>query len=164
MQQLGTRAIAQRVDDCTRAPFVGQQQPLMTPPADRAVSPASAPSTGFSRDRRVRRRGEFTAIFDGGTRLHSRYFTFLLLGHGRAACRLGIVASKKIGGAVQRNRAKRLIREMFRQQIGQQGTAGFDLVIIPRREVLDVAFETLQQDFRQIWRRGVERLAAPRRG
>lgn len=121
-------------------------------------------SSAFPKHRRIRRRGEFGTVFDRGTRLHGRFFTFLLLPNGLTGPRLGIVASRKFGGAVQRNRAKRLIREMFRQ-LGPQGTpAAVDLVVIPRREVLAAEFTEIARDFGNTWRRGVERLAANRRG
>ena len=46
--------------------------------------------------------------------------------------RLGIVASRKLGGAVERNRWKRLIREAFRRYRAELPT-GIDLVVIPRK-------------------------------
>jgi RNase P protein component len=53
---------------------------------------------------------------------------------------------------------------MFRQ-LGPQGTpAAVDLVVIPRREVLAAGFTEIAKDFGNTWRRGVERLAAHRRG
>ena len=117
----------------------------------------SRASQRFSPERRVRRRAEFQQVFERGTRLHSRFFTLLLLPNGRATSRLGIVASRKIGGAVQRNRAKRLIREIFRHLPARQ--AAIDLVVIPRRELLDAAFPTLELDFQNGWRRGLDRIS-----
>ena len=116
----------------------------------------------FSKAQRVRRRAEFQQVFEKGTRLHSRYFTLLLLPNGRSFPRLGIVASRKIGNAVQRNRAKRLIREMFRQRPDHAG-AGVDAVVIPRRDVIGTPYPDLTQDFRSAWRRGTERVL-PRAG
>jgi ribonuclease P protein component len=61
--------------------------------------------------------------------------------------RLGIAATRKIGGAVQRNRAKRLIREVFRRNKIVQG---FDVVVIPKRELLDASLSTLEADYRSL--------------
>jgi ribonuclease P protein component len=119
---------------------------------------------GFSKDQRVRRRAEFKHVFDRGFRLQSRHFTLLLLPNSRPGSRLGLVASKKLGDAVRRNRAKRLLREMFRQHLQCHEGPGLDAVVIPRRELLEASFATLTHDFRNLWRRGADRVAAHARG
>jgi ribonuclease P protein component len=122
-------------------------------------------SSRFPKERRIRRRREFGTVFERGTRIHGRFFTFLMLPSRLPGARLGIVASRKLGGAVDRNRAKRLIRECFRRLTPPAGKAiAVDLVVIPKRELLAADFTPLSKDFVNIWRRGVERLSANTRG
>lgn len=114
------------------------------------------PPRGFSRAQRVRRRGEFQHVFETGSRVSSRYFTLLMAPGAGAVARLGIVASRKLGDAVRRNRAKRLIRELFRHL---ENPPPVDLVVIPRRELFDAPFSDLERDFRAVFRRGASRLS-----
>ena len=114
------------------------------------------PSHSFGKTRRVRRRSEFQRVFDSGYRVSSRYFTLLFAARASSPPRLGIVASRKLGDAVRRNRAKRLIREVFRHL--NAPSAALDLVVIPRRELFDVPFADLERDFQVAWRRGFARL------
>ncbi len=65
----------------------------------------------------------------------------------RAGFRVGYTASKKVGNAVKRNRAKRRLREVVRATMGQVAEAGCDYVIIARSECVDVAFDQLIRDF-----------------
>jgi len=100
--------------------------------------------------RRLRRKAEFQRVFDTGRRTHGRFLTIIAAGDGGPCARLGIVASKKLGGAVVRNRAKRLIREVFRTTASGRP---LDLVVIPKPPLLTVSFEALERDFRSTLRR-----------
>lgn len=112
----------------------------------------------FTKASRVRRRSEFTRVFDLALRASGRYFTVLMAPNTSGTTRLGIVASKKLGDAVRRNRAKRLIREVFRQDNPLPSGQGVDLVVIPRRELFDAAYTSLQSDFRAVVKRCAARL------
>src|SRR5262249_22510987 len=100
---------------------------------------------GFRPAERIRRRAEFQQVYERGTKIHSRYCTVFILPNERPIGRLGIAATRKLGGAVQRNRAKRLIREVFRRNKIAQG---FDVVIVPKRELLDASLTVLETDYR----------------
>ena len=103
---------------------------------------------------RIRRRAEFQQVYERGVRIHSRYSTVFVLANSRGVGRLGIAATRKLGGAVLRNRAKRLIREVFRRN---KIAAGFDVVVIPRRELLDASLNVLETDYRTLLERRLPR-------
>lgn len=122
-------------------------------PAGRETGPVVAPTAGSTRFllvERIRRRREYQLIYETGARLSGRYMTMFLAGNSAGWPRLGIAATRKLGGAVQRNRAKRLVREVFR--LNKPGTA-LDIVVIPRRDLLDAGFDDIQADFRGLLRR-----------
>lgn len=122
--------------------------------------PAAKPSHRFTKASRIRRRTEFQQVFDAATRVHGRFFTVLVAPNQGDSIRLGIVASRKLGDAVRRNRAKRLIREVFRQTSPPPVRRGVDVVVIPRRELFDAAYSALETDFRGTLKRAVSRLSA----
>jgi ribonuclease P protein component len=95
---------------------------------------------------RIRRRADFQRIYEHGTRVHGRLATLFLLANGLTTARLGIAATKKLGGAVRRNRAKRLIRDVFRRN---KVVAGFDLVVVPKRELLDATLTAIEADYQR---------------
>jgi ribonuclease P protein component len=71
----------------------------------------------FPRARRILRRFEFVRIQNApSARVPTRHLLMLLRPReGAGPARLGVVASKKVGGSVVRNRVKRLVREAFRK-------------------------------------------------
>ena len=72
--------------------------------------------------------------------------TIFILPTELPVARLGITATRKLGGSVKRNYAKRLIREVFRRHKPAPGT---DVVIIPHPTLPDAPFSTLEVDYRQ---------------
>lgn len=104
----------------------------------------------FRKTDRLCRRAEFQQVYEHGIRTHGRFSTIFIrrneLPHGR----LGIAATKKLGGAVERNRAKRLIREVFRRN---NIAPGYDVVVVPKRELLRASLTVLEADYRTILER-----------
>jgi len=116
------------------------------------------PSQQFDKSRRLRQRGDFQHVFDGGCRIRARYFTLLIARGQTQAFRLGIVASRKIGDAVRRNRAKRLIRELFRLTAQPNAVTALDIVVIPNRELFGASYKALADEFKGALNRGLSRL------
>jgi ribonuclease P protein component len=63
-----------------------------------------------------------------------------------AASRLGVITSRKVGGAVARNRARRLLRESFRLH-QHELDAPVDLVLIARPSIAGKGFAEVEKDF-----------------
>jgi ribonuclease P protein component len=108
----------------------------------------------FRPTERIRRRAEFQGVYERGVRLRGRYSTAFILRNEQGVGRLGIAATKKLGGAVRRNRAKRLIREVFRRN---KIAAGFDVVVIPNRDLLDASLTVLEAEYRGLVERGTRK-------
>jgi ribonuclease P protein component len=90
------------------------------------------------------RRGEFVRVQQQGRRIHTAHFILLLLrAPARDAnpyTRLGVTVGRRVGGAVQRNRIKRLVREVFRRN-RPLFPPEYDVVLVgrPGAERLDYA-------------------------
>lgn len=114
---------------------------------------------GLGPTERIRRRADFQQVYANGSRIHGRLTTLFALATPRAQGRLGIAATKRLGGAVQRNRAKRLIREVFRRN---KIAPGFDVVVVPKRELLDASLTAIESEYRDIVERSLRRAARPK--
>jgi ribonuclease P protein component len=98
----------------------------------------------MSKAERVRVRRDFERAYDQGARIHGRFMIVFVLPNGSAGPRLGVSATRKLGSAVGRNRAKRLARELFRRR---KLDASVDIIVVPRREMLDAPFASLEADY-----------------
>ena len=99
----------------------------------------------FRPSQRIRRHSYFREVYASGIRVTGRYYTLFSKPNGLPVGRLGIAATKRLGGAVTRNRAKRLIREVFRRN---DIAPGFDIVIVTRRELLSTSLTTIEAEYR----------------
>jgi len=87
----------------------------------------------FPPEQRLKRPSDFRAVFDRGTKRHTRSFILFRAGGGSDLPRLGVSVGRKVGGAVARNRIKRLLRESFRLHWREWELSGADLVVIAKR-------------------------------
>lgn len=104
----------------------------------------------FERREHIRRRADFEAVYQSGIKVTGRLMTMFVRPNGFSHARLGIAATRKIGGAVIRNRAKRLTREVFRHH---KPATAVDIVVVPRREFLHAPYSSLEREFDSLLRR-----------
>jgi ribonuclease P protein component len=113
--------------------------------------------TRFTAAEHVRKRADFELIYQTGFKRSGRLMTLFTKEREAGAARLGIAATRKMGGAVERNRAKRVVREVFRHH---KPSSAIDIVVIPRREMLDAPYERVESEFRSLLQRSPKRVNA----
>jgi ribonuclease P protein component len=87
---------------------------------------------------RLRSGAEFRRVFEKGLRLSGPLFVLVGVENARGHDRLGLTVSRRVGGAVSRNRARRLLREGFRRR-ARAGRRGFDLVLLAAKALTETS-------------------------
>jgi ribonuclease P protein component len=88
-------------------------------------------------------------VFRDGRPVHGkRVVLFVGPGSGGAA----LVAGKKIGGAVQRNRARRVLRAALRE-VAPRGVEGRDVVVVARESIRDARTQDLIEEMTELLER-----------
>jgi ribonuclease P protein component len=81
----------------------------------------------------LRHKADFDALARSGTARSNRLLVLRSLRTERSETRVGLSTSRSLGGAVQRNRVRRRLRELVRERHGEIGP-GWDLLLIARPE------------------------------
>jgi ribonuclease P protein component len=112
---------------------------------------------GFSRSGRLLKHSDFDRVYKQGRRHFSSHMTVFYLRHAGGAspeaalpeksARVGFTVGRVLGGAVERNRIKRRLREAVRQRRSVlQGAGAVDVVINPKKSVLTMEFSALLEE------------------
>ena len=91
------------------------------------------------------RKEKLQVIFDEGTKFVCKSFVAFFLCHNEKSFISYIIASKKAGNAVKRNRAKRRLREIIRLDIEPNIKPG-KIIFLARNETSKVDFSLFQRD------------------
>jgi ribonuclease P protein component len=116
----------------------------------------------FSDDERFReierllRRFEFKDAQRRGGRHVTAHLVVYAAEGGQAWSRIGLTVSRKVGGAVVRNRIKRRLREAFRRNKNEI-PVGYDIVVIARTQAASADYEALERDLIEASGRAAQR-------
>lgn len=95
----------------------------------------------------LKNRRQFDLVYSQGQKRTSRALVVFVL-ETAADDQVGFVASRKVGGAVQRNRAKRLMREAFRLVASSQTMPRGWLVLVARSGILHLKSDEVVEELR----------------
>jgi len=92
----------------------------------------------------LRRKADFDALGRRGSVRSTRLLVLRSLRTDRPETRIGLSTPRSLGGAVQRNRVRRRLRELIRERIEAVG-AGWDLLLIARPEAGAASYAELRE-------------------
>jgi ribonuclease P protein component len=96
----------------------------------------------------LRNSQQFRRVYERGQKIHTPFFSAFFLRNDAGERRYGITVTRKIGGAVVRNRCKRRLREIVRKyELCPSYPEGFDLVLNVKQELAETDFKRLQESF-----------------
>jgi ribonuclease P protein component len=104
-------------------------------------------SVKFPRTARLLKHADFRRVYETGRRHFSTNLTAFYVA-SEAGPRIGFTVSRALGGAVQRNRMKRRLREATREAWAEFSPA-VDVVVNPKKTVLTAEFVTLVDEIRK---------------
>lgn len=109
----------------------------------------------FPKENRLRSQEDFSLVYREGSKEKTDFFTFYIRQKEEAPPRIGIVTPGKIGNAVKRNRAKRIIRESFRKN--KKRFDKLDVVIIIKKKAIESDDSKLSYNFLTFFKRYAQR-------
>jgi ribonuclease P protein component len=101
---------------------------------------------------RLRRTSDVQRVYREGRSWRHPLLVLVARPNGLNLSRVGIAASRKLGGAVARNRAKRLLREAARH-LYPQLKAGWDVMLIARSKILESKEPQVEKALAQLMKR-----------
>jgi len=102
---------------------------------------------------RLRHRADFVAAASGTKVPTAAFVLQARKRHDGGPVRVGFTVSRAVGGAVERNRVRRRLKEIVRLSAATGLSRGHDYVLVGRRAALSLPFEQISEDFKRALRR-----------
>ena len=106
----------------------------------------------YPKSERLTKRAEYLDVYDKGERLMNSAFICFIV-HTGSNRKFGLAVSRKVGGAVQRNRVKRFIREMYRTNRKAMKNQN-NIVIIARPKAATLDYHQCCKAISQLFQKG----------
>jgi ribonuclease P protein component len=110
---------------------------------------ADGSSASFPRAARIRKTSDYRRTQSSGRRIRRPRFVVIVAKNGTADSRFGLTVSRKVGGAVVRNRVKRWLREAVRHE-RSSAPGGWDVVIVAQPDAATAGAAVLRSDLRSV--------------
>lgn len=107
---------------------------------------------GIPRANRLRRSKDLKRVRDSGRSWVNRWLVLIVLANDLERVRVGVAASRRVGGAVKRVRARRLIKEAVRPKLDAI-SGGWDLVFLARTSLGSASFQDVDRAVAQLLQR-----------
>jgi ribonuclease P protein component len=117
---------------------------------------------GFPPTLRLRKTREFERVYATGRRARGRLFLVITSENRLPFTRLGLSVGKRVGGAVRRNKIKRILREAFRRNRHRLPT-GLDLVVVAEAGEGHYPYETTAEELIRLTEKALASPQRPRR-
>lgn len=100
----------------------------------------------------LRKKKDFSFLYNKGKSVGERCLVLIYRENGLSYNRRAYLASKKVGGSVQRNRARRLLRESYRAYEEKIGP-GYDILLIARKNIVDLKYADVKKSMEAAMKR-----------
>jgi len=92
----------------------------------------------------LRRKSDFERAYNKGKAFGERYIILFVKNNNLPYNRVAFLASKKVGNSVKRNRARRLMKESYRE-IKKSVAEGYDMVFVARKTINDLKCQDVKK-------------------
>lgn len=107
---------------------------------------------GLDKERRIRKNNEYRLVYKHGTYEVGRLCVVYRMPVAKQSTRIGFVTGKKVGGAVQRNRARRLMKEVYRLN-QHKLKEGYAIVVVGRAKLSEAAYKDAEKEMLYLFRK-----------
>jgi len=104
-------------------------------------------------DNRLKKRKDFKKVYAKGKTSANKYLVAYVLNNNHNTIRIGFSVSKKIGNAVERNKIKRVLREICRLNI-HKFISGIDVIFIARSKIKGISYSKVEKELLKLADKG----------